>query len=85
MNIRTLLMSGAAVLATAASVVVLSAAPSAAESRAQGLPSLEPLDCVCSRGVELGAAGAAVSTLRNCQCGAMQCVVHVQSGHLQCR
>ena len=44
--------------------------------------SMAPDECVCSPGLALDKGG---SLLRNCQCGAMQCVVVTGSGQLQCR
>ncbi|HRP24883.1 MAG TPA: hypothetical protein PLF79_05540 [Thauera sp.] len=85
MKIRSILLSVAGVLGVAVALLVLSAAPLATDTQAQGLPSLEPPECMCSRGVELGTSRSAASTLHNCQCGGLQCVVHAQSGQLQCR
>lgn len=87
MKIRSLLLAVAGVFAAAAAVVVLSAVATAVPAVAQPRPDLAPQECTCSRGVALIAAGsrAPSSTVHNCQCGALQCVVHAQSGQLQCR
>ena len=85
MKIRPVLMALAGVVATAASALVLTAAPAAADAVAQPVLGVQPDACMCSRGVNLGGERGAASTLHNCQCGAMQCVVHAQSGQLQCR
>ncbi len=65
--------------------VVLTAAPAAADAVAQPVLGVQPDACMCSRGVDLGGQRSAALTLYNCQCGALQCVVHAQSGQLQCR
>lgn len=71
----------AGLLSAAAMVAVFTAAPSSAPAFAQ---SLAPQECVCSAGVNLGASAQGSSMLKNCQCGALQCVVHVGSGDLEC-
>ena len=65
----------------AAAVAILTSAPASAPAFAQ---SLAPQECVCSAGVNLGARAQGSSILKNCQCGALQCVVHVGSGDLEC-
>lgn len=85
MMIRPVLMTLAGLAATAASALVLTAAPAAADAIAPTLLGVQPDACMCSRGVNLGGERGAPSTLYNCQCGALQCVVHAQSGQLQCR
>ncbi|MBX3686031.1 MAG: hypothetical protein KF909_07840 [Rhodocyclaceae bacterium] len=82
MRLKTSLIAISA-LAVVCALSVLSGSPSMREARAQ--PSLAPQECTCSAGVNLAPAGAPASVVRNCQCGALQCVVHVQSGQLQCR
>lgn len=59
--------------------------PSVFAGDPRAVASLAPQQCVCSAGLDLAAAGQPPSILRNCQCGALQCVVHVGSGQLQCR
>ncbi len=71
----------AGLLSAAALVAVFTAAPSSAPAFAQ---SLAPQECICSAGVDLGARAQGSSMLKNCQCGALQCVVHVGSGDLEC-
>ena len=85
MKIRPVLMILAGLAATAASALVLTAAPAAADGVVPPLLGVQPDACVCSRGVNLGSERTAESMLYNCQCGALQCVVHAQSGQLQCR
>ena len=85
MKIRPVLVALAGLAATAASVLVLTAAPAAADAVAQPVLGVQPDACMCSRGVDLGGQRSAASTLYNCQGGALQCVVHAQSGQLQCR
>jgi len=75
-GVSTLLVIGLAATA-------LSGKSTVREARAE--PSLAPQECVCSAGINLAPAGSPASVVRNCQCGALQCVVHVQSGQLQCR
>lgn len=60
------------------------AAP-APDNKSRFEPLLAPLQCVCSPATNLAGPGEPPSTLRNCQCGSLLCVVHVQSGQLQCR
>lgn len=81
-------MRPAPVIAALMSVGAVAFAAGLDESRRPaGLPTpnLAPADCVCSAGINLAAPGEPPSVIRNCQCGAMQCVVHVGSGQLQCR
>lgn len=85
MKIRSLLMTLAGLAATAAGALALTAAPVAADAVARPMLGVQPDACVCSRGVNLGGERSVASLLYNCQCGAMQCVVHAQSGQLQCR
>lgn len=88
MKIRPLMMilAGLAGLAAmGASALALTAAPAAAVATAPALLGAPPDACVCSRGLHLGDERAAASTIYSCQCGALQCVVHAQSGQLQCR
>ena len=75
-GVSTLLVIGLAATA-------LSGKSTVREARAE--PSLAPQECVWSAGINLAPAGSPASVVRNCQCGALQCVVHVQSGQLQCR
>jgi len=46
-------------------------------------PILAPQACTCSAPTALGSGQA--SHIANCQCGALQCVVHVESGRMSCR
>ncbi len=87
MKTRSLLLTAAALLAVFASTFVLSLWPGSAPAVAQSPVSLDAQECSCSRGLVLvaPASGVAPSVLHNCQCGALQCVVHAQSGQLQCR
>jgi hypothetical protein len=85
MKIRPLPMTLAILAVTAAGALALSAAPVAADATARPVLGVQPDACVCSRGVNLGGERSVASMLYNCQCGAMQCVVHGQSGQLQCR
>ncbi len=87
MKIRSLLLTAAGLVAVLASTLALSLWPGSAPAVAQSLVSLAPQECTCSRGLALTAPGAKAgpSVLHNCQCGALQCVVHAQSGQLQCR
>ena len=71
----------AGLLSAVAAVAIFTAAPTSAPAFAQ---SLAPQECVCSAGVNLGARSQGSSLLKNCQCGALQCVVHVGSGDLEC-
>lgn len=70
----------AAVCALAGAAALLT---SAAPAPAFAQPSPMPQDCVCSRGVNIAAAGAPVM-IRHCQCGILYCAVVVSSGQLQC-
>ncbi|MCB1887114.1 MAG: hypothetical protein KDH20_05885 [Rhodocyclaceae bacterium] len=45
-------------------------------------PMLAPQACICSPPTPLGDGQA--SHVSNCQCGALQCVIHVESGRLSC-
>jgi hypothetical protein len=83
MKIRPLLFSACGLMAVVATVAVLSVAPSAGDAHAQSMAPAVVEECVCSRGSRLGESGQSV--LHNCQCGPLQCVVHAQSGQLQCR
>lgn len=85
MKIRPLLFSACGLVAAVAAVTVatLSPAPGAGAAHAQSMAPAVVEACVCSRGVRLGESGQSV--LHNCQCGPLQCVVHAQSGQLQCR
>ena len=83
MRLRTTLISMAGLLVIAGLAVAVSGQSSISEAHAQ--PSLAPQECTCSAGFNLSSAGAPASVLRNCQCRALQCVVHVQPGQLQCR
>lgn len=85
MKTRSTLATLAGLAAIAASIALLTAAPSASDAVAQTLSRVTPEACVCSQGLDLGGGPGAASVLRNCQCGGLQCVVHVQSGQLQCR
>ncbi len=85
MKIRPMLLALAGLVVAAASALVLTAAPAAADAIAPTRLGVQPDACVCSRGLDLGAERGTASTLYNCQCGALQCAVHAQSGHLQCR
>lgn len=79
MKTRALFVTLSGLSAAAVAVLVLAAASTPAGAIAPGLPE----ECVCSRGLRL--AEAPPSVLHNCQCGPLQCVVHAQSGQLQCR
>lgn len=83
MRFKNSLVGIFALLAIVCAATLLSGTSSIREARAQ--PSLAPQECICSAGMNLAPAGSPASVLRNCQCGALQCVVHVQSGQLQCR
>lgn len=83
MRLKTSLISLAGLLVLAGLAMAVSGQSSISEAHAQ--PSLAPQECTCSAGFNLAPGGAPASVLRNCQCGALQCVVHVQSGQLQCR
>lgn len=85
MKIRLLMMILGGLAALGASALALTAAPAATVATAPALLGVQPDACVCSRGLHLGDERAAASTIYNCQCGALQCVVHAQSGQLQCR
>ncbi|MHB1374439.1 MAG: hypothetical protein ACYC5W_10265 [Thauera sp.] len=85
MKIRSLLTGLAGLAAIAAGATLLSAGPASTPAVAQTLTRVMPEACVCSPGLDLGAQRGAASVLHNCQCGGLQCVVHVQSGQLQCR
>lgn len=84
MKIRILPMAFAGLAASAAGALLLTASSVAADPVSSTVLRVQPDACVCSRGVNLGER-AADSTLYNCQCGPLQCVVHAQSGQLQCR
>lgn len=71
-------LSGLSAAAVAVLVLAAASAPAGAIAAAA-----VPEECVCSRGLRL--AEAPPSVLHNCQCGPLQCVVHAQSGQLQCR
>ena len=83
MRLKHSLIGVSALLAIVSALTAFSGTSSVREARAE--PSLAPQECRCSAGINLAPAGAPVSMIRNCQCGALQCVVHVQSGQLQCR
>lgn len=85
MKIRPVLVALVGMVATAASALVLTAALAAADAVAQPVLGAQPEACICSRGTSLGSEHGMASTVYNCQCGALQCVVHAQSGQLQCR
>ena len=87
MKVRSLLLTAAGLVAVLASTLVLSLWPGSTPAVAQPLVNLAPQECSCSLGLALvaPASGVAPSVLHNCQCGALQCVVHAQSGQLQCR
>lgn len=73
-------LAGAAGLLLVAGVVGLSPT-SAAPALAQFNP--EPQDCACSKGINVG-TGNAVSILKHCMCGQLQCAVLSASGQLHC-
>ncbi len=79
MKLRPLFWMVSGVSAALTAVSILTAIPRPAAAIAPVVPE----DCVCSRGLRL--ADAPPSVLHNCQCGPLQCVVHAQSGQLQCR
>ncbi|ACK54565.1 MULTISPECIES: hypothetical protein [Thauera] len=83
MKIRALFVTLSGLSAAAVAVLVLAAVPAPAGAIAQPVGPAMPEECVCSRGLRL--AEAPPSVLHNCQCGPLQCVVHAQSGQLQCR
>jgi len=83
MKIPPLLVTLSGLSAAAATALVLAAVSGPAGAIAQPVAPAVPEECVCSRGLRL--ADAPPSVLHNCQCGPLQCVVHAQSGQLQCR
>ena len=83
MKTPALFVTLAGLSATALAVLVLAAIPAPAGAIAQPAAPALPEECVCSPGLRL--AEAPPSVLHNCQCGPLQCVVHAQSGQLQCR
>lgn len=85
MKICSLLATLAGLATIAAGAALLTAGPAASPAVAQTLTRVTPEACVCSQGLDLGAQRGLASVLYNCQCGGLQCVVHVQSGQLQCR
>ena len=80
MKKRAVFVTLSGLSAAAVAVLVLAAASGPAGAIAA---AAVPEECVCSRGLRL--AEAPPSVLHNCQCGPLQCVVHAQSGQLQCR
>ena len=89
MKTRSLLVTatGFVVVVVSVSGLVFSLWSGSTPAQAQAMVSLASQECTCSRGLSLiePASGAGPSVLHNCQCGALQCVVHAQSGQLQCR
>ncbi len=85
MKVRSLLATLAGLAAVAAGAALLTAGPASSPAVAQTLTRVTPEACTCSPGLDLGAQRGTASVLHNCQCGGLQCVVHVQSGQLQCR
>ncbi|HRO36744.1 hypothetical protein [Thauera sp.] len=83
MKTRTLFVTLSGLSTAAVAVLVLAAIAVPAGAIAQPVALGLPEECVCSRGLRL--AEAPPSVLHNCQCGPLQCVVHAQSGQLQCR
>lgn len=87
MKTRSLLVAAAGFVVVSVSGLVFSLWSGSTPAQAQAMVSLASQECTCSRGLSLiePASGAGPSVLHNCQCGALQCVVHAQSGQLQCR
>ena len=87
MKTRSLLVAAAGFVAVSVSSLIFSLWSGSTPAQAQPMVSLASQECTCSRGLSLidPASGAGPSVLHNCQCGALQCVVHAQSGQLQCR
>ena len=87
MKTRSLLVTAAGFVVVSVSGLVFSLWSGSTPAQAQAMVSLASQECTCSRGLSLiePASGAGPSVLHNCQCGALQCVVHAQSGQLQCR
>lgn len=87
MKTRSLLVTAASFVVVSVSSLVFSLWSGSAPAQAQPMVSLASQECTCSRGLSLVEPGgsAGPSVLHNCQCGALQCVVHAQSGQLQCR
>jgi hypothetical protein len=80
MKISRWLLAGVAGLALAGGLVTVGST-TAAPALAQFNP--EPQDCACSRGTDVGTAGAPV-ILKHCMCGQLQCAVLPAAGQLQC-
>ena len=87
MKTRSVLVTAAGFVVVSVSGLVFSLWSGSTPAQAQAMVSLASQECTCSRGLSLiePASGAGPSVLHNCQCGALQCVVHAQSGQLQCR
>ena len=87
MKTRSVLVTAAGFVVVSVSGLVFSLWSGSTPAQAQPMLSLASQECTCSRGLSLidPASGAGPSVLHNCQCGALQCVVHAQSGQLQCR
>ena len=87
MKTRSLLVTAAGFVVVSVSGLVFSLGSGSTPAQAQPMLSLASQECTCSRGLSLvePGSGAGPSVLHNCQCGPLQCVVHAQSGQLQCR
>lgn len=83
MKTRSLWLTFSGLSAAAAAVLALTVVPAPVAALTPPMLAAAPEECVCSRGLRLGDSG--LSVLHNCQCGPLQCVVHAQSGQLQCR